>query len=300
MAFFGEVETVTTSRNCDDSELDLDLVGQGAGDGSHKEAETGAGTSTAAAGPVVMWGPVARAAKASNGDGKLCPKLLVVAVSGAAAAYAHTTFASHGRRVGVVQLPKVDRSRDSLGASSVRDNVCIVQTLAGDDCSVLVVRCQYDLPTDVAPLWTQALFDHIAPQRVVVLDALRVAPAELRSAHPTQRAQPLRFLKTDTADGVTSDVVFMASPCLSAGLCASLVTHCQVFGVPAVAAVALQGGGILWQLLRAFDDAWSAVATWEGCDAVRSAIPSTGTARARFQPVTKALTGTAADAALYM
>lgn len=54
---------------------------------------------------------------------------------------------------------------DSLGGDALTDNVCSVHTLADGDFSVLVVRCQYAVPTASAPLWADAVMKAVQPER---------------------------------------------------------------------------------------------------------------------------------------
>ena len=61
-----------------------------------------------------LWQLSGAAEAAMSGASQLCPKLLVVAVGRAGAAYAFATFAGRGQTVGVVDLstaPREVRSR---------------------------------------------------------------------------------------------------------------------------------------------------------------------------------------------
>ena len=60
-----------------------------------------------------------------------------------------------------------EQAGDSLGGDALTDNVCTVHTLADGDFSVLVARCQYSVPTASAPLWADAVFKAVQPDRCV-------------------------------------------------------------------------------------------------------------------------------------
>jgi len=99
---------------------------------------------------------------------------------------------------------------------------------------VLIVICQYDIPTHRANAWKNTLFENISSKRVIIFDS--IYDNKFQIDYGTVISPPLlRKIDTTLAKALNEKVICnsLESPNFVEGPAAALLTHCQLYNIPA-------------------------------------------------------------------
>lgn len=176
--------------------------------------------------PIFVWSPLG---KSRLQGGRLSCKVLVISLGPHASSFV-TEHTAAAHVLGGILLPEADL----LDCNTVSDPSCLsspggMLTLIQD---TVVLRQSRLIPDDARSFdWVESVFSHIAPARVVVLCTLSEG-----TYHSPDASQPplLRSLQTSHETQTSAKVCpSLELPNLIGGTAAALLSHCEVFGMPA-------------------------------------------------------------------
>lgn len=253
------MDGVTSSRNCDTSDEEDAMR-------ASKDADTP---------PLFRW---LDAGAAPSSAPTPC-RLLVVGAPGCGCMFLRSMY-PHTARASVAKVDVVGKGKRGPkhpSATGQTDGTCTLALGASGDASgVVFVFVQADVPAERAAAVAKCVFAQFAPERVAVFDtvsSMEVVLSDSKLVEDALEAPPpiLRILSTAATDA--DDVASLRpleAPNLVKGLSAAVMTHCQVFGLPAVAFVAVEGHRVSVEALRAMLPGVDVLRAWAD-----AAAPST-------------------------
>mmetsp|Transcript_13332 Transcript_13332/g.18209 ORF Transcript_13332/g.18209 Transcript_13332/m.18209 type:complete len:282 (-) Transcript_13332:145-990(-) len=173
-----------------------------------------------------------KAARAQILDGKMRPKLMILAASRAGNLLLHHQISAK-TMVGSVVLPELSWQGATIEAS-LSDPSCYLYTSGPQD-NCLLVACQYSVPASRAQSWVKSLFALVQPQEVLVLGSS--SPAVALNGMFLVETDAAKKIRTNVKGGApyinNPSVPFLPPGHVVADLPAAILSHCQNRGIAA-------------------------------------------------------------------
>jgi len=173
-------------------------------------------------------------------------RLIVIGFRGAASTFLDCVFVEK-ETFATLHIPEVAMRSNPLSLKAPVPKSCCLLSRYKD---VVIVTCDYEVKSARAYAWTQALFEHVRAERVVVLDSLPE-----HKYHPPVSNEPssppfLRMLETSASkkqrqQGSPTSCTYLEPPNLIESGTAAVLTNCQLRNVPAMGFVVVTPSGAL-------------------------------------------------------
>lgn len=165
-------------------------------------------------------------------------KLLVFAFGPIATTFIEAHFFDLDTQiVGLVSGAKKEKDFNSLLQTTRSDKTCFIHlsNIAEKEASpneVLFCQSKVECPAAGCHNWAKEVFSSIKADKVLVLSTLPASQCSLNEFSESE-SEHVFSLKTNTWK-TTVEFSFLRSPNIVSGLPAAVLTHCQIFNIPAV------------------------------------------------------------------
>ncbi|KAK3739009.1 hypothetical protein QZH41_010482 [Actinostola sp. cb2023] len=185
--------------------------------------------------PSWLWSPKIEEDCGKSSSNVFECSTLVLGVDKVATTFLDAYLLSGGNSevVGVVSEKHDNKDFSSALKPNTKEKVCIVHRLTQNQ-DTLVCQCLTHVDENIAFFWTKKLFEQVKPSKVIILTSAPVC--EYNTSEPD--SLPSDFLKvlhtTEwTKDGRALPCGFVETPNTVRGLAAAILSHSQVFHIPA-------------------------------------------------------------------